>query len=165
MHSEHLNAMVLHRGQLLTASADRTVHVMDTGLALRERADAELMRNGGRGFQPQGGTSLVGHRADVLHLHACGEHVASCAADGEVLVWDLGAGGTIARRWAGWRAYCVQLDGAGTLLYGGEGTQPLVMRSWRDGDVVQTLEDDEPPLHVQHLILAGARGRGWRRRW
>ena len=60
-------------------------------------------------FTPSGIVTLNGHTTDVMHVHAHGEHAASCSADGSVLVWSLRNPGAPLCRWTSWGAYCVQV--------------------------------------------------------
>lgn len=81
----------------------------------------------------------------VLHLHASGDRLASCSADGEVLLWSL-SHASVTHRWR-LGAYCLHLTGR-DLLVGGEGVDPLRAYDLRSGAEVASYGDSDPPLGV-----------------
>ena len=103
---------------------------------------------------------LRAHRAQVLALHPHAEHLASCSADGEVLVWSLRDASVVRRHRTFGRVYSLSL-GERTIACGGEGSQPVRLFDWRDGSLVWEAADaDEAPkgvttcLHRSGALLA-----------
>jgi len=97
---------------------------------------------------------LHGHEDQVLGMHAYGETLASCSADGSVQLWSL-ADGLPLRRWR-WHAYCVQCDER-RCLTGGEGADPIRLYDWHDGAQLAALHDAEAPQGIcTALQRAGA---------
>jgi WD40 repeat protein len=171
MHSDHLMALQVHRGMLITASADHTLRVTDIGSIRHQSAQELASGSGNKAFVPRHSVVLSAHHDQVLHAHAStapaattattggGESddgddlLASCSADGTVCIWSLGRDFTgapcssLLRRWPRFDAFAVQLD-RNRLICGGEGAKPITCYDWRSGDVVHRFQDDEPPMGV-----------------
>ena len=159
VHSDHLMSLQLHRGLLISTSADHTVRLTDISRLREQSPDGSVTGAGKASFVPRNSTVLTGHNDQVLHAHASDgwdgpdDHLASCSADGTVCIWSLGGErdgapyASMLRRWPRLGAICVQLD-AWRLTCAGEGTAPIMMYDWRDGSRMRAFEDDDPPLGV-----------------
>ena len=147
VHNEYIMSMVVHESLLLTASADKHVGLTSTA-ALRKRVAANV---GSCSIQPVHGVDddgelislphlestrptrakvpltreLRGHRGQVMGVHALGDHAASCAADGSLIVWSLSGACLERQHWLN-SPYAVRLlDDAGRLACGSEGRVPI----------------------------------------
>lgn len=104
--------------------------------------------------------TLRGHRGQILCLHPHGEQLASCATDGEVLIWSLRDGAILRRHHSSGSIYSLAL-GEVTLATGGEGAVRVC--DWRNGKLVWAAEEEggntQPPkgvttcLHRQGPLL------------
>ena len=162
-HTEIVVALQLHRGLLISASADQTISLSELPSddePQRPGSDGNLEQrpweasqgdylpqanwmggSGSRGSAADGaGRSMVlsGHTDQIFGIHAHDEHLASCSADGTVRIWSL-SDGQQKRRWR-WPAYCVQCDER-RCLTGGEGREPIQLYDWRTGDLLAALHD------------------------
>ena len=94
---------------------------------------------------------LRGHCGQVLGLHAYGTRLASCSADGEVLIWNL-SDALLERRHRNFgRVYSVSL-GSRAVACGGEGL-PVRLYDWNTGEQLYEAPDDEAPKGVTTCLL------------
>lgn len=96
--------------------------------------------------------SLLGHRGQVLCVHAHGEHAASCSSDGDVLIWSL-RDAFIERRHRLGSVYSVNLHEQHALICGGEGRTPVRLFDWRTANLRCELPDEDAPAGVTTSLL------------
>lgn len=75
-----------------------------------------------------------GHRGQIFCVHPHGEHLASCASDGEVLIWSLRDGTVRQRHRTFGSVYSLSLSER-NIACGGEAV-PVRVYNWRDGEMV-----------------------------
>ena len=86
--------------------------------------------------------TMRAHREQVLCLHAHGEMLASCASDGEVLIWSLRDAAVQRRHQTFGRIYSIGM-GERTVACGAEGSTPVRLYDWRDGQLLWEASDEE----------------------
>lgn len=108
---------------------------------------------------------LCGHRGQVMGLHAHGDHCATCAADGGLIVWSLSRGCLVQEHRQPGLFSLRLLDGAhdgapdeatvGRVACGFEGRVPVQLLDWRHHfTLLHELPDDEAPSGVTTCLAS-----------
>eukprot|EP00966_Prymnesium_polylepis_P332648 7388132-Prymnesium_polylepis.1 len=135
LHADYIMALLLHDGLLVTASADSTIGLTDVASVRTSSAKVG-----------DGTKELRGHRGQVQAIHACGDQLASCSTEGQVLIWSLADRSVQARHRLG-TVYSLHLDGH-QLTCGADALTPVSVYDVRDGTLTFEAPDDQPPSGV-----------------